>query len=512
MAIAIITRGSQPGRRITIVHWPATIGRDASSIIPIDDNRVSRHHARIKKRDRLYILEDLQSKNGTWLNGDKVTNSVINSGDKILIGDTEIVFLTPEAQIDLATELLDLEHAATGADFDEVGGPMDIEPSVEGEAIPQARRLGPDLELSSHAITSELLAKIFEAHSNLLSSDGIKECCASILKGIHSIYPDVSRSVLFLWSRATRKLIPMATRHNGKTSKFYFSKRALEGVIARKQGVVISPATSGTTAVARHRFILPMTHHGELICITHFEVDSIAAGTPPELTNAVRFLLERAAPSVDAFLLRQDLDNYSVGMIEAMIATLEAKDTYTHGHSERVSRYSMAIADEMNLDREVKKLLLMSALCHDIGKIGIPDAILRKAALLNPDEYEEMKQHPVIGANIVSHLPNVKRFISGIKYHHEKWDGSGYPDGLVGEDIPFFGRIVAVADVFDAMVSGRSYSGFLDESDAVEQLTKEKELFDPDVVNAFTRAWQAGRLTQKTSTQKKSPPSDNSDD
>jgi HD-GYP domain-containing protein (c-di-GMP phosphodiesterase class II) len=104
----------------------------------------------------------------------------------------------------------------------------------------------------------------------------------------------------------------------------------------------------------------------------------------------------------------------------------------------------------------------------------------------------------------------VKRFISGIKYHHEKWDGSGYPDGLAGEDIPFFGRIVAVADVFDAMVSGRSYSGFLDESDAVDRLVSEKELFDPDVVTAFTKAWSSGRLTQKTSTQKKSPPPDDS--
>jgi HD-GYP domain-containing protein (c-di-GMP phosphodiesterase class II) len=129
---------------------------------------------------------------------------------------------------------------------------------------------------------------------------------------------------------------------------------------------------------------------------------------------------------------------------------------------------------------------------------------LRKAALLNPDEYEEMKQHPVIGANIVSHLPNVKRFISGIKYHHEKWDGSGYPDGLVGENIPFFGRIVAVADVFDAMVSGRSYSGFLDEGDAVQRLSEEKDIFDSDVVRAFGQAWQSGRLTQKTSTQKNS--------
>jgi HD-GYP domain-containing protein (c-di-GMP phosphodiesterase class II) len=400
MALAIITRGAQAGRRLTIVQWPATIGRDAGSVIPIDDNRVSRYHARIKKRDRLYILEDLQSRNGTWLNGDKVSNSVINSGDKILIGDTEIVFLTPEAQIDLATELLELEHVSTGNDFEEIGGPLDVAQEGGNDALPQARRLNVDLDLSFQSLSPKLLATIFEAHSNILSADGLKECCATVLKGIHAINSEISRSVIFLWSRASRKLLPMATRHTGKTSKFIFPKRAIESVISRKQGIILSPAISGTTQIARHRAILPIIHHGELLCLVHFEIDNIPAGMPPDLVDAIRFLLERAAPSIDSFSLRQDLDSYSVGMIEAMIATLEAKDTYTHGHSERVSRYCMAIAEEMNLDRDVKKLLLMSALCHDIGKIGIPDAILRKAALLNPDEYEEMKQHPVIGANI----------------------------------------------------------------------------------------------------------------
>jgi len=187
-------------------------------------------------------------------------------------------------------------------------------------------------------------------------------------------------------------------------------------------------------------------------------------------------------------------------MIETMVATIEAKDTYTHGHSERVSRYSIAIADELKLSRDLKKLLLISALCHDIGKIGIPDAILKKASMLSSEEYEEMKLHPTIGSDIISHMPNAQRFISGVKHHHEKWDGSGYPDGLTGEDIPFFGRIVALSDVFDAMVSGRAYSGFMDQSDAISRITEERELFDPEILRAMIRAHENGSLTLKTST------------
>ncbi len=112
-----------------------------------------------------------------------------------------------------------------------------------------------------------------------------------------------------------------------------------------------------------------------------------------------------------------------------------------------------------------------------------------------------MMLHPTIGANIISQLPNAQRIISGVKYHHEKWDGTGYPEGLAGEDIPFFGRIVAIADVFDAMISGRAYSGFMDADAAVDKLNDEADLFDPEILKAFTRAHEKGRLTLKTSTQ-----------
>ena len=511
MAIAIITRGKTSGRRATIVQWPATIGRDPASVLHIDDDRVSRNHARIKKRDKLYIVEDLQSRNGTYLNGENVTNCVVTSGDRILVGDTEFVFLTPENQVDLATEMAELEHFALAEDLLEVGGPIAVSGSYDGVAPISSKRMASEIELQGSGLTADLLRKIFDLQANILSSDDVKECGANILKGIHTLNEKISRSVLFIWSPNSRRLIPLAARHTNSASKFFFSRRALEDVISRKQGSLIAPNSGNSTEVSRHRILLPIIHLGLILGVIHLEVDDVATPLSEEAVEPLRFLIERVASSIDSFMLRQDLENFSVGMIEAMVATLEAKDTYTHGHSERVSRYSLAIAEQMNLDREVQRLLLMSALCHDLGKIGVPDAILRKASLLTADEYEEIKQHPTIGANIVAHLPNAKRFLSGVKYHHEKWDGSGYPDGLVGEDIPFFGRIIAVADVFDAMISGRSYSGFLEAGDAVDKLGTEKDLFDPDILKAFTSAWEAGTLTQKTSTKNNSVKKDSDD-
>jgi HD-GYP domain-containing protein (c-di-GMP phosphodiesterase class II) len=508
MAIAIISRGKQAGRRITILTWPASIGRDAASTIAIDDSRASRYHARIKKRDRLYVIEDLQSKNGTYLNGDKISNSVIHSGDKILVGDTEIVFMTPEAQIDMTHQFSEFEPLMDLPDTDELGGPIELAQTNHSDNGQASRRLDVEISLRPADLSRELLEKIYEVQANIVGQEQIPDTCSSLLRGLHHLDSSISRSVIFLWTASSRKLIPVASKHTAATAAFSFNKRAFESTLARKIGVILGSAAAAGINAGSYKVILPMIQHGEILCLLQLEYDRPQMPPTNESLAPLRFLIEQVAPSIDSLILRRDLEHYSVGMIEAMIAAIEAKDTYTHGHSERVSRYSMAIADEMNLDRSVKRLLLMSSLCHDIGKIGIPDAILRKASLLNPDEYEEMKQHPVIGANIVANLPNARRFLSGIKHHHEKWDGTGYPDGLVGEDIPFFGRIVAVADVFDAMVSGRSYSGFIDESEAVEKLSSEQDLFDPDIVRAFVRAWESGGLTQKTSTQKNKIPGD----
>lgn len=502
VAILIISRGGSSGRRIAVSSWPATVGRDSTNTAMLDDDRVSRFHARIKKRDRLFVLEDLGSKNGTYLNGDRVMNSIIQSGDKIIVGDSEIVFLTPEAQIDIVTAAFDFEHT--------ISPDLGIDHAIELDArfqekIGTIKRLT-DLKEIPQGTQNHALAKtVLEQHANLLESTSFEDGADMVLKCLHTLFKNCHRSAVFLWSSQTRRLIPAATRFNGKRKPFALSKRSFEDVISRKLGVVISPEAADVTQSLRHRFVMPVVSHKEIVCLVHAECDTIAEPFDNEALEAFQNFLIKAAPSLENYILRRDLDSYMVGMIESMIATLEAKDTYTHGHSERVSRYSMAIADELQLSKEVKTSLLMSSLCHDIGKIGIPDAILRKAALLSPDEYEEMKQHPIIGANIVGHLPNVKKILSGVKYHHEKWDGSGYPEGLAGEDIPFFGRIVAVADVFDAMISGRTYSGFMDSDDAVQKLAGEVELFDPDILKAFVKAYDSGILTQRTSTKQNKP-------
>jgi putative nucleotidyltransferase with HDIG domain len=152
-----------------------------------------------------------------------------------------------------------------------------------------------------------------------------------------------------------------------------------------------------------------------------------------------------------------DAEATYLGAVRALAAALDARDPYTAGHSERVSTLSVAIGEELKLDAELKETLRLGALLHDIGKIGVPDEILRKSAPLTPAEFETIKTHPTAGARILKSIPFLAPHIPIVELHHERPDGTGYPYGLRGDETPLAARIVHVADAFDAMTSARAY-------------------------------------------------------
>ena len=172
--------------------------------------------------------------------------------------------------------------------------------------------------------------------------------------------------------------------------------------------------------------------------------------------------------------------------IEAISSTIDAKDEYTKGHSNRVAEYSVIIAKELGVEDDKLSDIRYIALLHDIGKIGVPDAILKKRGRLDNIEYEEMKRHTVAGENILSGVGTIPDLMIGAKYHHERYDGKGYPSGLKGEDIPFIARIIAVADAFDAMTTDRVYRKRLPPDVVMSELEKGKGAqFDPKIVQVF---------------------------
>lgn len=207
------------------------------------------------------------------------------------------------------------------------------------------------------------------------------------------------------------------------------------------------------------------------------------------LGNQVGIAIENA-------LLYQEQRETFLGVTMAFAEALEKRDDYTGGHTRRVCEYSMAIARKMNVSEEQLEELHLSAILHDIGKIGVPDRVLRKPGKLEPDEFAEMNRHPLLGAEILEHVKSLRPMIEGVRHHHEKFNGSGYPDGKAGEEIPLMGRIIAVADAFDAMTSTRPYRTALSHETALHELTTYSGIqFDPCVVEAFMEVYNEGELS-----------------
>jgi HD-GYP domain-containing protein (c-di-GMP phosphodiesterase class II) len=184
-----------------------------------------------------------------------------------------------------------------------------------------------------------------------------------------------------------------------------------------------------------------------------------------------------------------------LGTVKALAAAIDGKDPYTRGHSERVSRFSVATAEGLGLDEGEVEKIRISALLHDVGKIGIDDRILKKPAALDDEEFEIMKTHPQKGYKIMSQIPAMREFLPGMYMHHEMINGQGYPQGLKGEEIPMQARIVSVADTFDAMTTERPYQAAMELEAALTRLKSfVGTRYDARVVAAFIAACEAGKI------------------
>lgn len=183
---------------------------------------------------------------------------------------------------------------------------------------------------------------------------------------------------------------------------------------------------------------------------------------------------------------KEKLENAYLESIQTLRQTVEAKDPYTKGHSDRVSEYSVLIGKKLGLSEEDLHTLKIGGLFHDIGKIGVPDNILLKKTKLSEDEYSQIKNHPSIGVHILSNAKIFKDIIPIVSHHHERYDGKGYPGQLKGNDIPYLARISAIADTFDAMTSKRPYRDALSMDIVKDEIKKNAgKQFDPEIAKEF---------------------------
>jgi HD-GYP domain-containing protein (c-di-GMP phosphodiesterase class II) len=254
--------------------------------------------------------------------------------------------------------------------------------------------------------------------------------------------------------------------------------RTLDRLIKERKPILFSDPQSG--------IVIPVFIKNELLgLLSVWEKQEHLPFTEEEVLLLLT-LCRKAALSLENQFLYESLYQNLLETLKALVTTLEARDPYTRAHSQRVSQYATALAAMIGCSKEEQDIVTVAGFLHDIGKVGICDAILLKTEPLTPAEYETIKTHPIIGEQIVQHLGYFSKERLIIRHHHEWWDGRGYPDGLMQHQIPFLARVLTVADAFDAITSNRPYRAGRPFREALEELDCWAGIqFDTDAVNAF---------------------------
>ncbi len=321
---------------------------------------------------------------------------------------------------------------------------------------------------------------------------------------------DAEAGSLLLLDEATGELVfEMAVGEKGgtlKESRLRPGEGVAGWVAAHREPLIVGDvrrdkrfsrrADRQTGFTTRNILAVPVLSRGKLVGVLEGINKRQGDFGREDLDNAAS-LAHQVAVAIENARLYEGMRETFLSTIAALSETIELRDPYTGGHTQRVMAYSTAVGRRMGLSRAELETLRLSAILHDIGKIGVPDEILLKGSFLSPAEQDRMNRHPQFGSDILRHIRQLKDVVAAVRSHHERYDGLGYPDGLEGSGIPLLARIIAVADTFDAMTSDRPYRAKLNFAEAFKELRRNAGTqFDPAVVKAFVKAWKEGEVLE----------------
>ncbi|MGC9026027.1 MAG: HD domain-containing phosphohydrolase [bacterium] len=357
-------------------------------------------------------------------------------------------------------------------------------------------------EIDQHRLI-ELQVKLYELSKMLNSNLETKSVVREAMKAIVSLVNAEVGSLLLVDKEKQELFFEVALGENEKTLKeirLKFGQGIAGWVAQNKQPLIINDtskderfykkADEKTGFVTESIMCVPVLSGGEVIGVMQALNKKEGLFTEEDL-RLLTSLSDQVAIALENASLHEELKHTFIGVVEALADAIEKRDPYTGGHTKRVVKYSLMIAEQINLNDDEKERLKMAALLHDVGKIGIDDSVLRKPEKLNDIEFEKMKEHPSIGANILGKIPQIKEIIPGILHHHEWYNGKGYPEGLSGSALPRIAKIISIADTYDAITTDRPYRKGLSHEWAIQELKRfAGTQFDPEYVEAFIKAFE----------------------
>ncbi len=355
-----------------------------------------------------------------------------------------------------------------------------------------------DYELKIDSLASEMvdtyqeLSLLHDLSGSLSSVLEIEAICNIVLKQAVDMI-GAKDSVVMLLEPEGEQLTATASAGIARDMKRIKVKGSLyEAVIQNKTPLVIEdlgkyPYFKGKINEEEIPLIcVPVCVGDEAVGLIRMSEKSSGEPFTSEDTKLLCAIASQAGMSLGNARLHEELNGVLLNTVESLAAAIEAKDLYTHGHCRRVAEYSTAIAQEIGMPAKEIADLRLAGILHDIGKIGISDSILKKPGELNSQEIREIRSHPAKGTEIIKHIESMKDVALWIRHHHERYDGTGYPDGLKGEDIPFHSRILSVADAYDALTSNRSYNPSYPYYIPLAKLRMDSgSHFDPEIADVF---------------------------
>lgn len=464
------------------------IGRFAGNDLSLDNPYVSRFHLEIVRVGLDFRIHDLGSTSGTYLNGELVKEEFIRDGDRINLGrgrGIELIFHT---------------HRVTQA--------LGAESLGEEVQVPPVRVIAPEqarfINTASLPATGELgektiewLRALYEFAGETLTAQSPKELSEKVVSFMRrTLRPQ--RCAVLLYDRK-RGVFKVTSRYCGGDHNDFSPSRTIAERVFNENVAVLSfdarrdERFSGNESIRlqdiRSVMGAPVGSHSRVLGVCYVDNLTSDRNFTEEELDFLTAVARQAGMALENLYLIDEQRRMLESFIHTLAASIDARDDSTSGHSARVAAYSMGLARTMGLDQAQSRMIYYAGLLHDYGKIGTRDDVLLKPGKLTAEEYEHVKEHPLHTLKILSKIRFPEEWASiplVAAAHHERWDGTGYPDGLRGEEIPLGSRIIAVADAYDALVEDRVYSKGVEVDVAIEQIKKASgTFFDPMVVEAL---------------------------
>jgi len=496
MSFELVLRGRDRRRVAVAAGQRLVIGRSSECDVQLDDQSVSRRHCAVEAAGEALVVTDLGSANGTFVNGEVMREARMRAGDTLRLGELTFVCREPHG-------------AARDRPRAVIGDEGTVETVVSRQIVPSR------LDWISHAGLEDGRVLLARAQRHLMTLHAVADMlahardvpglCEATVEAVLEV-TGADRAALLVRAEDETVDVAAALTRDGGDDPFRVSRTLLADVLADGVSIFAHDAAvddrfrDGESVVAqriRSVMCVPLQTSDEILGALY--VDSVSE--PGRFTDAdlelVAAVGNQAGLALHRARLAGDLERLFLGTMRAIAATVDAKDGYTHRHSERVAAFARRIGAELGLTDEEQQVAELAALLHDVGKIAVPDAILNKPGRLDSGEYAAIKLHPALGAEILSNIqsPAAARIVLGVKHHHERWDGKGYPEGLAGEAIPLLGRLLGVADFLDALTSSRSYRDPMPLDEAVGLVEEGGgSHFDPRVVAAVKALHARGDL------------------